>query len=62
MIAVLNAKWARYGVVDNYDRTLLFAGAAYQFLCGAAYARKGMYPPLLALWLPSALAIVGQFF
>jgi len=60
MIAILYAKWARFGITDNYERSILLLGAAYQFFWGAAYARKGIYPPLLSLWLGPGLALGSQ--
>jgi hypothetical protein len=61
-LAILYAKWAKFGIADNYERSILLLGAAYQFVCGAAYARKGIYPPLLALWLGPGLAVGSQLF
>jgi len=59
-IAILYAKWAKFGITDSYERSILLLTVVYQMACGLAFARKGIYKPLLPLWLAPGLAAVSQ--
>ena len=60
IVAILYTKWAKFGITDDYDRSILLLTVGYQFACGLGFARKGIYKPLLALWLGPWLAAVSQ--
>lgn len=60
--AILYAKWATTGLVDNYDRSILFVTIAYQFGMGFGFVKAGAYKPLLAVWLTPFLAGLSQVF
>lgn len=59
-IAILYAKWAEFGITDGYERSILLLTVGYQIACGFSFARKGIYKPLVALWLGPGLAAVSQ--
>lgn len=59
MIGILYAKWAKYGLVDDYEKAILAFTVLYQFFCGVGFVRLGVYKPLIALWVTPAVAVSG---
>lgn len=47
--AILCAKWAKAGLVDNHEKAVLTFTALYQIGCGIEFARSGIYEPLVPL-------------
>jgi hypothetical protein len=55
MIALLCFKWATSGIQKGWDTYIFTTLLVTHVSAGAAYARKGIYPPTAAYWLSSLL-------
>ncbi|RDW77827.1 hypothetical protein BP6252_05880 [Coleophoma cylindrospora] len=60
MMAILCAKWAKFGLNDNYDKAAFATVAAYKVFCGIGFARAGIYGPTIPLFGIPALVVSSQ--
>ncbi|KZP27899.1 hypothetical protein FIBSPDRAFT_283764 [Athelia psychrophila] len=60
VMAVLCAKWAKYGVRGPYDKALLGMFASTQLWAGWSYLQLGITEPLVPLWGIPALVGLSQ--
>ncbi|KAL2059781.1 hypothetical protein VTL71DRAFT_10165 [Oculimacula yallundae] len=60
VIGILQLKWAAYGVADGYDKAILGFYVAYSFLFGLGFFRRGVYVPLIPLWIIPAVTVASQ--
>ncbi|KAE9372575.1 hypothetical protein N431DRAFT_483340 [Stipitochalara longipes BDJ] len=49
-MAILQLKWAQYGVIGKYDKVLLTWYGLASFAFGLGYFMKGWYLPLIPMW------------
>jgi hypothetical protein len=50
MVAIQQAKWAKYGVVTGYDRIMFWGLCALYTVAGLGYASVGIIPLQIALF------------
>ncbi|KAG4433087.1 hypothetical protein IFR05_011427 [Cadophora sp. M221] len=60
IIGLLQLKWAKYGLTTGYDKGILGLYATSSFGFGLAYFVKGIYIPLVPIWLIPALTSLSQ--
>jgi len=58
--AILQLKWAKYGLTNPYDKVLLAWYGIYSFGFGASYLMQGWYLPLVPMWGIPALTWFSQ--
>ncbi|KAF7852864.1 uncharacterized protein EAF02_012094 [Botrytis sinoallii] len=61
LIGILQLKWAKYGLNTGYDKAILGWYGAYSFAFGLGSFLKGVYVPLVPVWLIPALTVLSQF-
>jgi hypothetical protein len=62
MIAIQQARWARYGIVNTYDE-VYFWGLNLLYTCaGLGYARAGIVEPQVAFFANVALMVASRMF
>ncbi|APA15914.1 hypothetical protein sscle_15g106840 [Sclerotinia sclerotiorum 1980 UF-70] len=60
IIGILQLKWAKYGLTSTYDKAILGWYGASSFAFGLGYFMKGLYMPLVPIWLLPALTALSQ--
>ncbi|KAH7390200.1 hypothetical protein BKA64DRAFT_710754 [Cadophora sp. MPI-SDFR-AT-0126] len=60
LIGILQLKWAKFGLNTGYDWAILGWYGAYSFASGLGYFLKGVYVPLVPVWLIPALTALSQ--
>ncbi|TAQ87442.1 hypothetical protein B7494_g4247 [Chlorociboria aeruginascens] len=60
IMAILFAKWAKFGLIGNHDKAILAGTTLYQIVCGIGFARSGIYKPVLSLFGVPLLAGLGR--
>jgi hypothetical protein len=58
--ALLQLKWAKYGLTTGYDKVLLAWFATSQITFGLVFWIKGVYLPLLPLLGIPAVTVLSQ--
>ncbi|KAF7921520.1 uncharacterized protein EAE97_011309 [Botrytis byssoidea] len=61
LIGILQLKWAKFGLNNVYDKAILGWYGVYSFASGLGYFLKGVYVPLVPIWLIPALTVLSQF-
>ena len=60
LTAILQLKWAKYGLTEKYDKILLAWYGLYSIVFGIGYVREGWYLPLIPMWGIPTLTIASQ--
>jgi hypothetical protein len=60
MLAVQQARWAKYGIVTTHDKILFWGLNALYTAAACGYASKGIVPPQVAMFGNVAVMMLSR--